>query len=715
MTTHKRVANMMSLPCTCPKSYQHGTCEGSETRKTAYYTWEFVKRFTEAIRYEMDRDHLKHELNGESTLTKNFGNGLACVCARLKEHGADVTCGCCSIDCSKKLDEENCMGESSLDKERENQRIDKELYLLHASTGHSSVRNMIMALQKRGVSEHVMERARKFKCSVCEEKQKLQPRQVASLEPLPPKWATVCADGGHWTHPQTQQVVGFAVIIDEGSRFRTARILSQGKKQTMNAAQFLSYFQEGWVQYFGAPCSLRLDPAGAFRANEVEMYCDKHSIYLDYVPAEAHWKFGICEQAVQGLKEVMTKLRMEQPDLSAEEALNTAVQVFNRREMVRGYSPVQHALGIAPDPTGRFVHSLEGRSREIVVGNPTGEFPKQIEQMKVAEQAHSEWNARERIKRALNSRSRNPKDYRPGDLVYYWRKQMPKGMQSSKSGGYLGPARVLITETKRETDGSLRAGSSVWVIRGRRLLNCTPEQLRYATQREELLEHLTQKEEDKAPWTVPRLVQSLGGQEYEDISQEQPPQNITEDDMDVEPPVLPNTEVPATPRSRHRYKRPVDTEDSGEQQRQRPRPVSTTVDEADLQAEAWWTQVEFPEETEENHQKWEDTCMAVEIAIDVPHTNRGWKDFTGDMFGYFVGAMRRRAVEVSEKRLDEDAKQQFREAKAVEVKNFIAAKAFESIPKEQQPPKEKAIGMRWILTWKVKDDGTTKAKARAIL
>lgn len=80
-----------------------------------------------------------------------------------------------------------------------------------------------------------------------------------------------------------------------------------------------------------------------------------------------------------------------------------------------------------------------------------------------------------------------------------------------------------------------------------------------------------------------------------------------------------------------------------------------------------------------------------------------------------MGALKRRAVEVSEKRMSHEDKLKFREAKAVEVRNFIAAKAFEAIPKDQQPAKEKAVGMRWIFTWKTKDDGSTKPKARAIL
>lgn len=84
MTTHKRLADMMDLPCKCPKHQVHGVCEGSETRKTAYYTKEYAKRYWEAIRYELDHNQLVDEMMGESGLIPLFGDGLTCICHELK-------------------------------------------------------------------------------------------------------------------------------------------------------------------------------------------------------------------------------------------------------------------------------------------------------------------------------------------------------------------------------------------------------------------------------------------------------------------------------------------------------------------------------------------------------------------------------------------------------------------------------------------------------
>ena len=594
--------------------------------------------------------------------------------------------------------------------EKNLEEINRKLYLLHAATGHSSVRNMIQALQRRGASKAVMDQARNFRCSVCEEKQKVNFKHAASLEPLPPKLATISADGGKWEHPQSKEEYEFAVIIDEGSRFRVARVMKVGKKQTMNAAMFLSYLREGWIQYFGKPNVLRLDPAGAFRSHSVESFCDENEMYLDIIPGEAHWQLGTCEQAVKGLKELMTKLVEHEPTMSAEAALAEAVRTFNHRELVRGFSPVQHLLGKAPDETGRFVSSLTGAQFETLLENPSDSMRTSIERMKIAEQALSEWQAKQRLTRAINSRAQKIMTYRPGDLVYFWRKQVKA---AGKNGAYLGPARVLATETKKTASGGLRPGSAIWCVRGRRLLKCSPEQLRPASPREELLDHLAAEEDEaEAPWTFPRIAEELGGNEYEDISEEIPDAEMKQAAQE-EP-------LPRRALYRHSVKRPSSWP---RDEQRRPEPRARTSQPSDANAahevqteQAWWASLEdsaFAAEGETTF--WSSPTAMFQIEIDMPDSRRGAQKAFEDLGAYFVGAMKRRATEVSEKRLSPEDFQKFQEAKQKEVKNFVAAQAFEAIPGHLRPTRDQAIGMRWLLSWKIQDDGTPKAKARAIL
>lgn len=580
MTTQQHLADLLERRCKCPPGYRHAKCEGGNAGMTAYYTPEFVKLITKGIFREMTTVQVQRELEGRTTLLPQFGLGTFCVCDQLKHHEARIHCGfCCSSHGDNKDDLGQCGGNDPVDEqahmqqqlkqEKEQHEIQRKLYLLHAATGHCSTRHMIQALQRRGASKEVIEQAKQFKCSVCEESKKYNHKHVATLEPIPPKLSVVSADGGKWVHPGTGEEHEFAIIIDEGSRFRVARILAHGKKQTMNAAKFLDYFQEGWTQYFGNPQTLRLDPSGVFRSTHVENFCDEKGIFLEVIPGEAHWKLGICERAIDSVKSVMTRLAQADHELSAHAALTEAIRTCNHREIIRGYSPVQHMLGLAPDETGRFIRSLAGQQVEQMLANPSEDFSKDIERQKQAEQALSEWQAQDRINRAMQSRAQRVFDYRPGDLVYFWRKQV-KRSGVGKNGMFLGPARILATETKRTPEGNLEPGSSIWCVRGRRLIKCCPEQLRRATHREEVLEHITQTQDDETPWLFPRVAAELGGNEYWDVSQDQP----TDEDWEM----AQDPETSEQPTHRRRYKRPVQPtiqEQQEEAQSSRPRPRTT--------------------------------------------------------------------------------------------------------------------------------------------
>ena len=114
----------------------------------------------------------------------------------------------------------------------------------------------------------------------------------------------------------------------------------------------------------------------------------------------------------------MTRVALESPDVTTKEALSEATRAFNNREMIRGFSPLQHALGRAPDPTGRIFPRAGSECPELLMENATGEFSRNLQRMKAAEQAFLDWTAQQRISRASHSKGRTLIDYQPGDLVY---------------------------------------------------------------------------------------------------------------------------------------------------------------------------------------------------------------------------------------------------------------------------------------------------------
>ena len=162
------------------------------------------------------------------------------------------------------------------------------------------------------------------------------------------------------------------------------------------------------------------------------------------------------------------------------------------------------AFGRSADVTGRLIDAADGTPDELQVENPEGEFARNLARQTQAEKARYEWQARQRLLRAQNSRGRRSLTFYPRQLVHFWRSQESgkgKHAPGTKKGRFLGPARVLATETRRSESGELRPGSSVWLVRGRQLLKCAPEQLRHASQREELIEALSEDKNKKIPWT----------------------------------------------------------------------------------------------------------------------------------------------------------------------------------------------------------------------
>ena len=752
MTTNELLGKRMDLPCRCPQATKHVPCEGSLTSKTAFYTKEFAKRVCQSILHGLDQATLAWELQHGRPRIEGFGWGTHCACSEGKAHQANITCGHCTQGFVKQhlhdpapsehRHEEGMVSHKQRVKQEstkvkgvdlEIEEVRRKLYLLHAATGHGPIKHLVNALKLKKAPQKVIEEAERFTCSVCQERSRPQPRNQSSLEIQPRKFTVVSGDVGHWVHP-TGEHYQFALFVDEGSRFRVARHVLTGKKKHVNAAQFISTFKESWMEYFGVPHTLKLDPDGAFRSHEMSQFCDQQMIYLDMIPGEAHWKLGTCERSIQSTKEVMSKLARDNPDLSFPDLMSETIRVFNSREYVRGYSPIQHVMGRAPDETGRFFPGPNQVSEDLACENPRHETQESHQLRLQAEQRFLEWNSQQRLSRAQNSKAHRYLKYHPGDLVFIWRKQLPgkEAKQRPGSGKFIGPARILATENKYEVDGSLKAGCSIWLVRGRRLLKCSVEQLRHASPQEKLLEELHTPEVQ--PWDFPRVAKELGGNDYDDVTEEAP--TITEwrraaDPSQEEQPLLKRLRTKTSPevtpspiKAEPEVKTEATSSSSGHQpvrHRSRSRGLEDALDRSMevgfQQGDHWSEQVHqsFFLETDQPQTFWEQPTAMVSVEIDMPQTRTSSERALKNLTAYMANAMKRKTIEVSEKYLTPEEKQQFQSAKAIEVNNFLAAKAFESLPEHLRSDKTKAIRMRWILTWKTKDDGSKKAKARAVL
>ena len=238
---------------------------------------------------------------------------------------------------------------------------------------------------------------------------------------------------------------------------------------------------------------------------------------------------------------------------------------------------------------------------------------------------------------------------------------------------------------------------------------CVPEQLRWASPREELVEALL--EEDFTPWSFTKVAEEIRGNQYEDIRAEKP--DVEEWNRAQDP----SMEAPPT---RHRItrKRPGPEPDEVPQDHDLdthmqdlggsasssagPDRGASRGPQANRVGESWWEKVPEAAWHAEECGYWTDSMAAVEIAFDLPESKRGWHTASRHLPSSFAGAMKRKVVEVCGRKLSREDRLRFQCAKEVEVQNLTAAQAFESLPKELQPSRDQAIGMLWVLTLKVK-------------
>lgn len=657
-TKNANLLRHMHLPC--QKNHRKVACEQGRPSTSAFYTTVFAKKVVEALR--------AHEV-------------WSTVCEELSAQVNDVSSS------SPEETTEACAVNRQDTSTEEKSRILKLVKHIHSTSGHGSIEVLLKALQKRGVPQHVLDTAKTFSCPICDERKRVAPRRPATLEVIPQKWQVVQSDMGSWHHPQSKDKCKFILFIDEGCRFRSGKVIFENSRQMATWPLVKQVFEEHWLAHFGQPEVLRVDPEGVWRDTEASDWCATKGIQLDTIPAEAHWQIGIVENAIKQAKAVMTALAEEYHDMSLTELFSRALWACNSKDNHLGYSPLQHAMGRSPDEWGKLHDSRIQGYPIHPQEHADGGFKDTIQAMSIAEQAFSKFQAEARIARATAAGQRPMKSFCPGDLVFFWRKQVPGGQGKgfSWSGQFVGPARVLAVETRVEEDGSLRPGSVVWLHHAGRLLKAAPEQLRAASEREQAIEQLQGPLE--VPWTITSLATHPGRKTYHDISKDLP----TDDQFQ---------EAANHPTGGRRFtgkKRGVDSEaPAGPALRQR---------QADFQ------QMSDLHVTSENTKA---VQPAFEIAIDLPTSKRGLKRFCDSPEAFVASQLRRQTVEVRERNLTDEELIEFRGAKGKEVKNYIQSHCFKLLPPESQ--NVDAVGMRWVLTWKcVPEENSRRAKARCVI
>ena len=724
--SNELLSKKIHSPCSCtdPRK-QHAICEGSLTRRSAFYTKEFARKVVYHMIHLEDQQSIgsvlrKDEVSSETdVLVKDVPKKAfeKCWCKQVHKWNKQLTCPTCLME---KMPEGQIWANNHEVRDMEDepplssedkQRILRSLSLVHSSTGHGSYQQLLNALRRRNVSNRVLKLAQEFRCSACEERKRPDPRRQANLEVQTSRWKSVQMDAAFWRHPQSKKQVQFVLLLDEASRFMVGRMVRTEGTRGIKAAEYVQIFEQLWRPYFGLPDVLRTDPEGALKSKEFLEHFQQQGTMVDKIPAEAHWNLSNVERGIEWVKELLTKQSMENEAMDYDQLLSHAICTWNHREIVRGFSPVQHALGRVPDADGRL---FEERSHDMpleMMCDPDSELAQSHKTRADAAKTFIDWQLKEKANRAYNSRHHVFKDVCPGDLVFYWRTTIPGAEKHAwNRGNYIGPARVLAVETRKEADGRFAPSSVVWLVKAGRLVKVAMEQIRRASAREQSLHELTMPV--RLPWTVTELTSDLRQGVYDDHVGSGPSSaQRSSVETQEEPREHPTGKRRCTTKAPPRLETSREALDRSRSPARESRPLPTE--------EPWQEEIHCSFWSSEENVFWQQQTAAVEIEIEMPRHQRQWKRMVRDPKSYFVSALRRKSIEVSERRMTKEEHEQFKGAKQVEIDKFLAAEALKTLPKHLQPNRDQAMKMRWVLTWKKTEhpDGTTsqKPKARAVV
>ena len=272
------------------------------------------------------------------------------------------------------------------------------------------------------------------------------------------------------------------------------------------------------------------DPGGCFVSDELREWAGIRGIGLLTVPGEFHGLTAELENLIRVIKRLARKLADDHPDLTLASCVSLACFSHNNGFKTGGYSRVQLAFGAHNEEHGF-----------------TTTMPSEIETFRMsARNRYLQEQAKDAISPAQHTTRKENVDLEPGTWVMYFRRgKVTRGAigAPSKSGLWLGPARVIMTEAVQQWSESVQSTTGqigvVWVSHGNKLIRCHLTQLRRCSEREVSIASLKGLVQVSMPTSVTELTNALSPGQYEDLSTSLPTrEDLRFGEVDPEAPLV---------------------------------------------------------------------------------------------------------------------------------------------------------------------------------
>ena len=442
-TSSLKVAEALDLACHCTRPHVQMEGRTKGLQKMQNYEDGFVRRAGKAIYESMCEAWRKKEI-------AKIIAGEIMVAEEMKEEKE-------TMEVTK---------EEVSDSKTHSKKALSVVEKLHRQLGHPGRDRLVHAVKQAGLCDEVIQCAKSYKCSTCQNFQAKKLPKPASLAQTTSFNEMLEMDTFHvkWDDKRCRVLA----IIDLFSRYEMNRVIdAETEKEELKVL-------DDWIHAFGCPARIRTDASGAHMSEQFLSYMDDHNIKLTLVPKEAHHRMGTVERlhAVRRLQ--LLKMKQENPKLQLELAAPLACSLRNKLRSIHGVSPSQIVFGRDHRDTGLADEPLTNRAD----GTPDHQ---QLQKLRLsAATSFYEANHSQTLRKALLSKSRGEDQiFYPGDWVYYWR----SGDGKLEPSRWRGPALVC-SMTPRDGSGDVPRPSVYWIAHGSALIRVAPEHLRPEAPRE---------------------------------------------------------------------------------------------------------------------------------------------------------------------------------------------------------------------------------------
>ena len=351
---------------------------------------------------------------------------------------------------------------------------------LHKNLGHPPTTDLVRILKHGQASDEAIAVARTLECDFC----KSQSRPGVALPAQPNRVSQfnkqIGLDVKNLRGWRPNQKVKAVNIVDTASGFQ--RVIPFF--QTETSALLRQTLADHWITWAGPPGEIVLDPAQTNLGDPMVVPCEMQGTQIRPIAAGAHWQLGKTESHGGWFAHVLDKLIEEHQPRDQNEWLECVrhAHIKNQMLQVHGFSPHQFVFGTGANIPG----DLLNEPLSVVAGTAslTDDALARAQSMRVtARVALARMQDDRALRVALLARPRRNFEFKPGDLVAYWRSQKWVNGQLQQGSRWYGPAVVIGT-----------VGRNVIVVHRRQILRCAPEQLRPSTTEERQLTTTPQAE-----------------------------------------------------------------------------------------------------------------------------------------------------------------------------------------------------------------------------